>query len=321
MKVRGRSFRSWARVLRAFVMALTLVHASDAHARMEPVVFEVAATEFVIDAADGMGGFADAAREVIEADWHRVMAASGAPDGETVFVMLEREFDDYFEREGLASRPPEWAAGLAIPSRRVIILAPGNSTWQATLSHEMSHIAVAIAAGDEQVPAWFQEGFAVAVAEQWSIERASTMIQAGVTGAFLDFDELANGFPSQNGGVGLAYAQSFHFVRFARNRYGDDVFARVMRRMRVDGLSFSRAFAEEAGTLLSFAMDEWESSARTRFVFAPVATGGGAAWGLASVLAVWVWRRRKKRQAARLQAMSNEEAALYVPDPDDEKFR
>lgn len=309
-----------AALVRLFV-ALALLGPTTAWAQQRETARSVVLDEttFVIDSADGMRGFIDAAATVIERDWPHVAAEAGVPGGATITVHIEREFDDYFERERIPSRPPEWAAGLALPSRRVILLAPGNPTWESTLVHEMSHVAVAIAADSAELPAWFQEGFAVAVAEQWGLERATTMMRAGVSGRFHDFRELERGFPAAQSLADLAYAQSFHFVRHVRHRHGDDVFRRVLAEMR-GGTSFAQAYSSVTGELLSIAYDQWSGSARTRYRWMPAFAGGGAAWGVVTVVGIFAWRRRRRRQRERLARMESLERGVWSRDPDDNTF-
>jgi len=308
------------RLVQSLVALLVLAFASVAVARTEPIELASEGTDFIVDAADGMGRFATEASEVVASEWPSVAAASGAPSGATIRVHIEHAFDDWFEREDVPSRPPEWAAGLAIPSRRVILLAPGNPEWEATLEHEMAHVAVALATGDRSVPRWFNEGFALYTAEQWSMERASLMIQAGISGGFVDMDELAERYPSTGAAVDLAYAQSFHVVRWMRQTYGEDVWRDVMTTMRTDDVSFQRAFVTVTETPLSTALEAWESAARTRYTWAPIGVGGGAAWGVAMVLALMAWRRRSKSRRERLAEMSATESELFSPDPDDRTF-
>lgn len=305
---------------RIAAFAIALLVAVSAHARTEPVRIDVAGTAFTLDAADGMARFVELASDVVSADWATVAEAAGAPAGESVHVSIERAFEDWFEREGIPSRPPEWAAGLAIPSRRTILLAPGNPTWEATLRHEMAHLAVAIAAGGQPVPAWFNEGFAVATAEQWGLDRATTMITAGITGEFHDFADLDRGFPAAQSMADLAYAQSFHLVRYCRQRFGDDVFRRILARMRTEHVTFSDAFAAETGTLMSVVFDDWARSASTRYRWVPVAGGGGTAWVFVAGLAALAWRRKRRQRAEREAQMQASEAGLYGNDPDDETF-
>jgi len=318
---RHSAVRGGAR-LAAFVVAVALlVGAAIGHAqgRTEPMRMQVGDTEFVLDAAAGMAPFVSQAADVVEREWEAVIQDLGAPAHETVYISIEREFVDWFERNDVPSRPPEWAAGLAIPSRRVILLAPGNPQWEATLVHEMVHIGVAFASSDHRVPAWFNEGIAVYLAEQWDIEKAGAMLRAGVGGGFLDFRDITDRFPAAQSTADIAYAQSFHFVRYVRQNYGDDVFRRILALVR-DGHPWPEAFELVTGTLQTVVMDEWAARTAVRYRWIPVMTGAGIGWTAISVLALMAWRKRRKRFRDRLQEMSERESGLYSEDPDDSTF-
>jgi hypothetical protein len=301
-----------------WIHALLLV-ATTAHARTEPQTMEVAGTTFVVDAADGLDGFAGAAIDVIEADWERVATEAGAPSGETIFVHMERDFSDYFERTGVPARPPEWAVGLALPSRRVILMIPGNPTWQATMSHEMTHVAVAIAAGDGEVPVWFTEGFAVAVAEQWGFERMQAMVQASLAGALLDLRSLEDSFPPSRGPADVAYAQSFHFVRWVRQKHGDSTFRDIMALVR-QGLPWNQAFEQRTGTIVTVAYDAWHEDVRLGYSWVPVLVTSGLGGVLMTAVVLVAWRRKSRIRNLRLRQMAERENQVFGSDPDDRTF-
>lgn len=309
-----------AAVLLLALFAFGAPAAAQRNARTPVIEFDVAGTPFAVDAAAGMGGFATQAAAVATQHWPRIAERSGAPTGQLVRIHIERQFVDWFEREGVPSRPPEWAAGLAIPSRRVILLAPGAPDWEKTAHHEMAHVAVAMAANDEHVPVWFTEGFAVLLAEQWSLERATTMMQAGINDGFHDFRELDQRWPAVQGPADLAYAQSFHFVRWLMGRHGDDIFLRVMARLRGGGTTFEDAFRDETDTLLSIEMDAWRRGVQTRYRWAPMVSTGGFLWVLLMVPATLAWRRRRRMRREQLAQMARDEAGLFRNDPDDQTF-
>lgn len=315
---------------KAFSISIALVlglMVADSHAqdRTEPILVQSGALTFAVDAPDGMGGFAEEAAEVVRESWPAVAGAAGAmavvpSRGSEISVSVEREIDDWFVRRGVPPRNPEWAAGLAIYSESAVIIRSANPEWKSTMAHELAHMAVDVATGGRRVPRWFNEGFAVATAEQWSIERATTMIAAGLSGNFYPFEELTAGFPRAESSAGLAYAQSFHFVQYITRNYGEDVLVRVMRRLRESDVDWNTAFEEEAGTSMEAAEASWASHVSTRYKWAPALGGGGGAWGAIAALSLVVWRRKKKEAADRLAALGASEAQLYSPDPDDETF-
>ncbi len=311
--------------LLSFVFITAAVAPLAGQDRVESILVESGALVFLVDAPDGMERFAESAADVVRESWPHVASAAGVTDvvpqrGARITVSVEREIDHWFERRNVPPRNPEWAAGLAIYSESAVIIRSANPEWESTLAHELAHMAVDVATGGDSVPRWFNEGFAVATAEQWSIERATTMIAAGLSGNFYEFDDLTVGFPAAASSAGLAYAQSFHFVQYITQHYGEDIFIRVMRRLRESGLGWDQAFEEEAGTSMAAVEAVWASHVSTRYKWAPAIGGGGGAWGGIAGLSLFVWRRKKRLGTERLAALGASEARLYSPDPDDETF-
>lgn len=288
--------------------------------RTAPTVIEVGGTLFTVDAPRGMGRFVQEAGGVIAASWERVRDHVGAPAEAEISVHIETDMHDWFRREGLPARSPEWAAGLAIPSRRTILLAPGNPDWERTMVHELAHLSVALASGDGRVPRWFDEGNAVLVAEQYGLDRATVLLRAGVLGRYLDFADLESGFPGGAAAAELAYAQSAALVRFLVEAHGPDVFRDILQRMREGGVSWHQAFLERTGRSSGAAYAAWLEHATARWRWVPIAAGGGMAWTGMAVLFLWVWRRKRRRDAARLLAMERSEERYFDIDPDDATF-
>jgi hypothetical protein len=307
-------------VLAGVALLVAMGIAMDAEARTEPLEVTVAETRFIVDAPEGMARFAAQAADVIVEHWEPIAVAAGAPAGREVRVSVEHEIADWFTRRNEPARNPEWAAGLALLGRDTILVKTANPEWRATLRHELAHVAVDLADGDQRAPVWFHEGFAVASAEQWSLERAGTMIRAGLSGNFYAFSELERGFPPASSSAGLAYAQSFHFVRFVREAYGEHVFRDVLARLRDDGDAWDAAFEAETGVALATVFTDWETAIQTRYKWAPATLGGGGGWGLAALIGIAAWRRKKRVAAERLAALQASEASTYGRDPDDETF-
>lgn len=294
--------------------------AAEPAPRAPAVTLSVDEVTFVVDAPQEMGRMVTRAAEVSREQWPTIASVIGAVGTATVEVAIERDIADWFTRHGVAPRNPEWAAGLALFPENVVIVKSTTPDWEATLRHELAHVAIDLASGDGGVPRWAHEGIAVVTAEQWSFERASTMVRAGLTGSFYPFADLTNGFPDAASSADLAYAQSLHFVRYLQQRHGADVFARVLSRMRSDRAGWAAAFEAVVGRPQATVEAEWADYVRNRYRWAPAATGGGGAWGLVTVVGLLAWRRRRRASAARLEEMTARERGLYAPDPDDEVF-
>lgn len=306
----------------SFIAALAWVSPAAAAAanRLEPVELSVGDTLFSIDAPQGMSGFVREVSDVISGSWLSVLDALGAPSAPQIHVHIERDLQDWFTRNDLPWRPPEWAAGLAISRRRVILIAPGNPGWADTTVHELAHLAVALAAADKSVPKWFNEGMAVGIAEQWDLDRSTLMMQAGVFGNFLERADLDKSWPQLASQASLAYAQSASLVRFGERSYGGNVWRDILELMRQDeSLEWSSAFIRVTGESETMFWESWLDSAKTRWSFVPLVTGAGLGWVLIMLLAIFVWRWRQRQSRERLAEMRRSEA--YEPrDPDDEIF-
>ena len=309
--------RSFVGVVALLLVVLALP--SLAMARTDATNLDIAGTHFVIDAPDGMRGFRDAAATVVDEGWERVALQAGTPAGETIYVSIEHDMADWFSREGVPAQPPEWAAGLAITSYRTILLVPGVEDWEDTLVHEMTHIALGIATGGQPVPRWVNEGYAMNVAEQWGLERATTMIRAGILGNYYEFEDLTNSFPPAASSVELAYAQSFHIVRFLLERHGPSTLRDVFALMR-EGQTWDAAYVEVTGENTAATIVLWEDEVKGRYIMSPVVGGTGVGWGIAAVLVVFGWRRKTRKRREALARMEAGEEGVFAPDRDDSTF-
>ncbi len=281
---------------------------------------EVAGTIFELSAATGLDPYIIESIEVIDSRWELVADTLGAPAGETIQVFFEHRFEDWFQRNDVPARPPEYAIGLAFPSRRVILMVPGNTHWQTTLAHEMTHVAVAMAADDGTVPVWFTEGMAVHLAEQWDFEKASVLARATTGGGVLDMQTLVSDWPDYSDPASLAYAQSYRFVRWCEERWGEELWPSVLAGVR-QGTPFAKAFEERTGELMSVTYDDFEQAMNRGGLWGPVAVIGLLLAGaLAGVVGLAWWRRLKQRRL-RLAQLGAREEARYGVDPDDITFR
>ena len=316
MHIRSRLF---ALLLGLFLWVPALSAAPSA-AREPATVVEVAATRFEVDAPVGMAGSIATAVRVIEQEWPGIATRVGVPAGGRVTVSAERDMNDWFARQGIPSQPPEWASGLTIPSRMTVLMAPANPEWERTMAHELAHIAVALATERRPVPRWFNEGYAMEVSHDWDVERMAQLSGAAVMGRLYPFDDLTAGYPAGAGQADLAYAQSFHMVRWLEGEFGAELGRRIFAEMRRSRGSWDAAFLTVTGQPFAAAEQAWLDYVEGRFHWLPVATGVGAGWVLVALLGLWAWRRRGSQKAAKLKVMERRQKGAYRADPDDTTF-
>ena len=234
-------------------------------------------------------------------------------------IHLLADLNDYFTLIGERERAPRWAQALAMPARSVILLRVPDPEPVKTLTHELSHLAVHEAVGQNHVPRWFMEGYAMYQAEEFDMGRLFAVSTAALFGNTLPFQQLDHTFPPHSQQASLAYAQSFHFVKRLLENYGPLVISNWLDAIS-DGQDWQEAFESAFGVGFWVEVSRWEGTVRVWYAWVPVAVSMTSLWaGLGLLLGVGR-RRVKARRDTKLQRMAVEEAELYPPDPDDHLF-
>ncbi|MBX5483145.1 MAG: hypothetical protein IRZ16_15080 [Myxococcaceae bacterium] len=217
------------------------------------------------------------------------------------------------EMEALAlpgGNPPAWAEALAYPGYNIVLL-DGLSLFKpdggVTLRHELSHVALGQLSA--HWPRWFQEGMAMYLTgDRFSIAQYTAMFRAVTNQRLFLFDSLADGWPDHPAEVEVAYAQSVIFVTWLVDEYGPDKMGAFIDLVH-SGTPFDTAYAVAFHSTLAVDEDAWRKTLPNRYSWTPIVTGGGALWGLMSVLMVAAWVRRRRDRARKMEALAAEEAA------------
>lgn len=168
------------------------------------------------------------------------------------------------------------AAGLAwLPECEVHLLLdrltanpPGD--LETVVRHEAVHILLHQYAGPAGpfVPRWLHEGLAQILAGGTYLGVTDEDIYFPArTGTLIAFSKLEDRFPRGALPLRTAYAQSFSFVTFLRDRVGLPNLLRAAQRCAAD-LTFERAFTAESGVPLGDLEHEWREDLKN----------GGARW-------------------------------------------
>jgi hypothetical protein len=156
-------------------------------------------------------------------------------------------------REVARARVPEWAGGVCVGSRGLIVLRadvaqrPPFRTLLTTVRHEWVHLVLAQnrSAESRGHPLWFEEGVAEAVGGGISVEGAMRLDVAAARNRLLDFADLVAAFPEAAQDASLAYAQSESFVTYLQRQAG----SRALRDVVASLLSPEAPPADETSAL------------------------------------------------------------------------
>lgn len=243
----------------------------------------------------------------------KVAAETSIFVGEDAESMLRQARADH------GSTPPEWAAGLAYPQKRMIYLHASVPVdeFRVTLAHELSHIAFGQITARQRAPRWFVEGLAVWQSEGFDLERAWLLTEAATMERLLPLSQLDRGFPLNGARAGVAYAQAVHFVGYLRNRFGMERFGRFIAVLRGGHDPFPDAVFHTFGVHLDQLERDWRSAIKVRWGWLGVLFGESSLWGIAAILLILGWFRRRRQRRARLAELRKmeEETAPEALEP------
>ncbi len=215
---------------------------------------------------------------------------------------------------------PEWAGGVAIPSRRAIVLpiypsaAVREQDAAVTLRHEIAHLVLHHRL-PEPIPRWFDEGYAEVASGGWDVESAWQLRVAFLLGRAPPLDSLALAWPADEGQARLAYLLSATAVQHLQRVGGEPGFAHLLQNWRSDG-TLSEAIRTTYGMSLGRFEDDWRADVRNRYGWLFALASVSVLWGVVTVATLLAWYPRRRRNRKRLEAMRAEERMLPPPRPD-----
>jgi hypothetical protein len=243
----------------------------------------------------------------------QLSADLGQPVLGHALVRVARTPEQMSELSPRGAPPPAYAAGVAYPSLRLIVLTlQAPDTWEApdlseVLGHELSHLALADAISGHEVPRWFDEGVAIHESGELYLKRWTELWNASLARRLIPLPELDRAFPSDQAQVSVAYAESADVVRFLMREADRARFGSLIQRVRA-GVAFDRALGDAYGTDVRTLEYQWREDVGRRFGLVPALTGGGLLWVLIAALSVAAWAKRRQHAKAKLAMWAREEA-------------
>ncbi|HSU17906.1 MAG TPA: hypothetical protein VLK66_27610 [Longimicrobium sp.] len=209
---------------------------------------------------------------------------------------------------------PEWAGGVAIPEMRRIVLPeyPGarvrGEDAATILRHEVAHLVVHDRLGDN-VPRWFDEGYAEVASGGWDVESGWQLRVAFMTGSTPPLDSLTLDWPRGAVEARFAYLLSATAVDYLRRRGGERGMQLLFANWQREG-TFEAALRTTFGITFGQLEDEWRRDVRSRYGWLAILSNVALIWLVATVLVLAAWIPRRRRNRRKLAQMDAEERML-----------
>ena len=213
--------------------------------------------------------------------------------------------------DSLTGGAPHWSAGIAIPSRRVIVLPAYSSARTpmgdplVALRHELVHLALNSHIG-ARVPRWFDEGYATWASGEWDAGRGWEIRLALLGGGAPPLDSLRLGWPGRQGDARLAYLLSASAVSHLASIGGEDSFAAFIDLWR-RGQDFDSALRSVYGLTLSGFEADWRAMVKRRYGWMLALSQMGVVWAIIAGLVVLLTLPRRRRNREKLQRMREDD--------------
>jgi hypothetical protein len=218
----------------------------------------------------------------------------------------------------VGGRVPEWSAGVAVPSRRMLVLPAWQSSLtgpgaaRRVLTHEWAHLGLHQWLDPLRVPRWFSEGYAEWVGgwdatEGWRLRIMLAMGRAP------PLDSLSFRWPADRASADVAYLLSATVIEYLVDESGERGLAVLLRRWK-DGGSFEDALRSTYGVTSGQLEEDWREWAKARYGWLYVLSHSAVFWlllTLALLVMVRVRRRRNRERLARLRAEEPPDRPAY----------
>lgn len=225
-------------------------------------------------------------------------------------------------------RTPEWGAGVAIPSRSLVVLpayasrrgAPHHLTR--VLRHELAHIALNRYLEPARPPRWFDEGYARWAAGEWDEEAAWRLRLAFAFGRAPHLDSLALDWPRTEPDARIAYLLATSAVADLVDRGGVLALERFLTRWKEAG-DIEPALRRTYGLGLAQFEHAWGKAVRKRYGWTYFLSHSIVFWFLCTFLFLALYWRRRRRDLLRLERLRATEPpdspAYWMGEDEDER--
>lgn len=257
-------------------------------------------------------GWAKLASTAAQKTLQKLETEFGLKPGPPILIIIAASDDD-FQRKQPRGPVQTWAAGTAWPEQNLIILKSPryaeNLKLGRLLNHELAHLVLERMFVGHRVPRWLNEGLTMHLSGDWGWGRQVAMFRALMTDRLISLERLSGEFPINRIDAETAYAESYYFIAFLKDRFGPEAFARLIRYLGMN-ISYRHAFLHTTGQVPEVLEDAFIEWLRSRFSIAWVITSPGMLWPLAAlfmILAVFFKRRASRKKLAQWEEEAGED--------------
>ncbi len=235
---------------------------------------------------------------------------------EKTTIFLASTAQEFQDLQPQGNQLPSWSAGVAYPRLNLIILKSPlmlkghRLNLPEVFQHEFSHIALGIVVGDQKIPLWLWEGFALYHARQWTFSHTAIITRGVLSRSLFSLKQLEKSFPRGKKEAALAYAQSFSFISYLLNKYGREVFHHFIQNL-AQGIEVKRALKEATGVSLKSLEVSWIKHLKLRHTWFPILTSGFSLWFLVTLIFLAGYLRKRRKAKAKLAEWEEEEGLWY----------
>lgn len=206
---------------------------------------------------------------------------------------------------------PDWGVGCALVGRGLVVLKSPRIVdyplqMESVVEHEFAHIAAGKVLRGVDVPRWFDEGVAQAIAGEWRTGQAGALAAAAASGTLPALSALETAFPPEPRDAAQAYAVSFQAVRFIMDTAGAATAGELVSAVAEAG-DFDAAIDELTG----FGPSEFERAfgefVSRRFTWGTLLNDGRTIFALVALLFLVTFIVRIRRSRGRMRAWAEEE--------------
>ncbi len=160
-------------------------------------------------------------------------------------------------------RAPAWAAAIALPESRTVVLRADGEALPRILRHELAHLTLHEAVRG-RVPLWFDEGYAGWAAGEWDRLGLLELNLSVARGALPTLTRLDGALRGATSTADAAYALAVSAVTELARRNPSGTLDPLMARL-VAGDDFEAAVLATTGLTLDRFEEEWQRAVRRRY--------------------------------------------------------